>query len=164
MSNPSILSSLYVKPVNSKEFGVFSSTQIYRNSTIEFCAWIPISQKTQILLKNHDQVLDNRLFVNPDGLNKEREIAEKLADLNLQERLDRGLISTDQFKSIVYDVINPNKMLHIDSHAILLGFGSIYRRSASPNINWDYDSEKKLYKFYTVQDIDPDQELTYFLN
>jgi hypothetical protein len=164
MSNPSILSSLYVKPVNSKEFGVFSSTQIYRNSTIEFCAWIPISQKTQILLKNHDQVLDNRLFVNPDGLNKEREIAEKLADLNLQERLDRGLISTDQFKAIVYDVINPNKMLHIDSHAILLGFGSIYRRSASPNINWDYDSEKKLYKFYTVQDIDPDQELTYFLN
>ena len=164
MSNPSILSSLYVKPVNSKEFGVFSSTQIYRNSTIEFCAWIPISQKTQLLLKNNDQVLDNRLFVNPDGLNKEREIAERLADLNLQERLDRGLISTEQFKSIVYDVINPNKMLHIDSHAILLGFGSIYRRSASPNINWDYDSEKKLYKFYTVQDIDPDQELTYFLN
>ena len=32
------------------------------------------------------------------------------------------------------------------------------------DINWDYDSEKKLYKFYTVQDIDPDQELTYFLN
>ncbi|CAB4218199.1 hypothetical protein UFOVP1604_9 [uncultured Caudovirales phage] len=164
MSNPSILSSLYVKPVNSKEFGVFSSTQIYRNSTIEFCAWIPISQKTQLLLKNNDRVLDNRLFVNPDGMNKEREIAERLADLNLQERLDRGLISTEQFKSIVYDVVNPNKMLHIDSHAILLGFGSIYRRSASPNINWDYDSEKKLYKFYTVQDIDPDQELTYFLN
>jgi len=164
MSNPSILSSLYVKPVNSKEFGVFSSTQIYRNSTIEFCAWIPISQKTQLLLNRHDQVLDNRLFVNSDGINKEREIAERLAELNLQERLDRGLISTDQFKAIVYDAINPNKMLHIDSHAILLGFGSIYRRSASPNINWDYDSEKKLYKFYTVQDIDPDQELTYFLN
>jgi len=55
-------------------------------------------------------------------------------------------------------------MLHINSHAILLGFGSIYRRSVSPNINWDYDFDKKLYKFYTVQDIDPDQELTYFLN
>jgi len=164
MSNPSILSSLYVKPINAKEFGVFSNAQIYRNSTIEFCAWIPISQKTQILLKNNDPILDNRLFVNPDGMNKEREIGEKLAELNLQERLDRGLISTDQFKAIVYDVINPNKMLHIDSHAILLGFGSIYRRSASPNINWDYDSNKKLYKFYTVQDIDPDQELTYFLN
>ena len=164
MSNPSILSSLYVKPVNSNEFGVFSNAQIYRNSTIEFCAWIPISQKTQILLNKYDQALDNRLFVNADGLNKEREIGEKLAELNLQERLDRGLITTDQFKAIVYDVINPNKMLHINSHAILLGFGSIYRRSDSPNINWDYDFDKKLYKFYTVQDIDPDQELTYFLN
>jgi hypothetical protein len=164
MSNPSILSSLYVKPINAKEYGVFSSSQIYRNSTIEFCAWIPISQKTQLLLKNHDTVLDGRLFVNPDGISKEREIGEKLAELNLQERLDRGLITTEQFKAIVYDVINPNKMLHINSHAILLGFGSIYRRSATPNINWDYDVEKKLYKFYTVQDIDPDQELTYFLN
>jgi hypothetical protein len=164
MSNPSILSSLYVKPVNSKEFGVFSNAQLYRNSTIEFCAWIPISQKTQLLLNKNDQVFDNRLFVNSEGLNKEREIVEKLAELDLQERLDRGLISVEQFKSIVYDVINPNKMLSINSHAILLGFGSIYRRSSTPNINWDYDSEKKLYKFYTVQDIDPDQELTYFLN
>jgi len=81
MSNPNILSSLYVKPVNSKEFGVFSNAQIYRNSTIEFCAWIPISQKTQILLNRHDQELNNRLFVNADGLNKEREIGENLQNL-----------------------------------------------------------------------------------
>jgi hypothetical protein len=116
MSKPSILPSLYVKLTESGEFGVFSTAKIARDSTIEFCAWIPISQKTQLLLKSHDAVLDSRLFVNPEGISKEREIGEKLAELDLQERLDRGLITTEQFKAIVYLLYLSVSLLTIQSY------------------------------------------------
>ena len=159
---PKILNTLYVKPVNDKEFGVFTNAPLYRDSIIEFCAWLPISQKLQILIDKNDANLGQKLFVNPDGIEKERQFAAKIAELDLQERLDRGLITQEQFKAILIEVANPTKLLNIDSHAILLGFGSMYRQSETPNITWEYDSESKLYKFYTTQDIAANRELTYF--
>lgn len=159
---PKILNTLYVKPVNDKEFGVFTNAPLYRDSIIEFCAWLPISQKLQILIDKNDANLGQKLFVNPDGIEKERQFAAKIAELDLQERLDRGLITQEQFKAILIEVANPTKLLNIDSHAILLGFGSMYRQSETPNITWEYDSESKLYKFYTNQDIAANCELTYF--
>ena len=159
---PKILNTLYVKPVNDKEFGVFTNAPLYRDSIIEFCAWLPISQKLQILIDKNDANLGQKLFVNPDGIEKERQFAAKIAELDLQERLDRGLITQEQFKAILIEVANPTKLLNIDSHAILLGFGSMYRQSETPNITWEYDSESKLYKFYTTQDIAANCELTYF--
>jgi hypothetical protein len=159
---PKILSNLYVKPINDKEFGVFTSAPLYRDSVIEFCAWLPVSQKLQILIDKNDANLGQKLFVNPDGLEKERQFAAKIAELDLQERLDRGLISSEQFKAILIEVANPTKLLSVSSHAILLGFGSLYRRSELPNITWEYDSESKLYKFYTTQDVGANSELTYF--
>ena len=159
---PKILNTLYVKPVNDKEFGVFTNAPLYRDSIVEFCAWLPISQKLQILIDKNDANLGQKLFVNPDGIEKERQFAAKIAELDLQERLDRGLITQEQFKAILIEVANPTKLLNIDSHAILLGFGSMYRQSETPNITWEYDSESKLYKFYTTQDIAANCELTYF--
>ena len=159
---PKILNTLYVKPVNDKEFGVFTNAPLYRDSIVEFCAWLPISQKLQILIDKNDANLGQKLFVNPDGIEKERQFAAKIAELDLQERLDRGLITQEQFKAILIEVANPTKLLNIDSHAILLGFGSMYRQSETPNITWEYDSESKLYKFYTNQDIAANCELTYF--
>ena len=159
---PKILNTLYVKPVNDKEFGVFTNAPLYRDSIVEFCAWLPISQKLQILIDKNDSNLGRKLFVNPDGIEKERQFAAKIAELDLQERLDRGLITQEQFKAILIEVANPTKLLSIASHAILLGFGSMYRQSETPNITWEYDSESKLYKFYTTQDIAANRELTYF--
>jgi hypothetical protein len=164
MSKPSILPSLYVKLTESGEFGVFSTAKIARDSTIEFCAWLPVTQRLQILISRNDTALNSKLFQNPDGIEKEKEFINKLTELDLQERLDRGLITTAQFRSMLLDTANPEKLLHVTTHSILLGFGSIYRRSDSPNINWTYDSTLKLYKFFTVQDIYPNQELTYFSN
>lgn len=163
MNRPNILESLSIQKIGS-EFGVFTNRQIFRDSVIEVCTWLPITQKTQILLSKSDQFLTGKLFPNQDGIEKEREIASRIAELDLQERLDKGLISTSQFKAILLDVMNPEKMMNINSHAILLGFGSIYRKSESPNINWTYDSTSKLYRFYAVQDILQNQELTYFSN
>lgn len=159
---PKILSSLYVKSVGPNEFGVFTTSALAKDSIIEYCAWLPVNRKTQIVISNNDQALADKLFVNTDGIEKEKAIVANLAEIDLQNRLDQGLITQDQFKAIVMDVANPTKFLNITSHAILLGFGSIYRRSEVPNISWDYDANSKLYKFYTVHDIAPNQELTYF--
>jgi hypothetical protein len=159
---PKILNTLYVKPINDKEFGVFTNAPLYRDSIVEFCAWLPISQRLRILIDKNDSKLSQQLFVNPDGIEKERQFAARIADLDLQERLDRGLITPEQFKSILLEVANPTKLLSVSSHAILLGFGSLYRRSEMPNITWEYDSDSKLYKFYTTQDVAANRELTYF--
>jgi hypothetical protein len=159
---PKILNTLYVKPINDKEFGVFTNAPLYRDSIVEFCAWLPVSQKIQILIDKNDPSLSQKLFINPDGIEKERQFAAKIADLDLQERLDRGLITTEQFKALLIEVANPTKLLSVVSHAILLGFGSLYRRSDMPNLTWEYDSDSKLYKFYTTQDIAANRELTYF--
>ncbi len=159
---PKILNTICVKPINDKEFGVFTNAPLYRDSIVEFCAWLPVSQRIQILIDKNDASLGQRLFINPDGIEKERQFAAKIADLDLQERLDRGLITTEQFKALLIEVANPTKLLSVVSHAILLGFGSLYRRSDMPNITWEYDSDSKLYKFYTTQDIAANRELTYF--
>lgn len=164
MNNPSILSNLYVKQIKDGEYGVSTSSPIYAGSTIEYCAWIPVTQKMQILISKNDQGLAKSLFPNPDGINKERDIASKIAELDLEDRLNRGLVSTEQVRSIIMSIANPANIASIVSHSILLGFGSIYRKSESPNINWDYDTKAKLYRFYAVQDIPTNQELTYFSN
>lgn len=164
MNNPNFLNSLYVRKTQDGQYGVSSSSPIRAGSTIEYCAWIPVTQKTQIYLTKNDQAISRRLFPNPDGIAKERDIAAKIAELDLQARLDQGLLTPSQVQSILLSVANPNSIASIVSHAILLGFGSIYRNSETPNMNWDYDQESKLYRFYAVQDILANQELTYFSN
>lgn len=164
MNNPNALNSLYVRKIQDGEYGISSSSPIRAGATIEYCAWIPVSQKTQIYLSKNDQALNRRLFPNPDGIAKERDIAAKIAELDLQSRLDQGLISAEQVKAIILSVANPSAIAGIVSHAILLGYGSMYRTSDVPNMNWEYDSESKLYRFYAVQDIQANQELTYFSN
>lgn len=164
MNNPTILNSLYVKRTKDGEYGISSSSPISAGTTVELCAWLPVTQKMQILIQKNDQALAKNLFVNPEGIDKERDIAAKVAELDLQSRLDKGLLSAEQVKSILLNVANPVTISEIVSHAILLGFGSIYRRSEAPNINWEYDSNSKLYRFYAVHNILANQELTYFSN
>ena len=153
---------LYTRKITEKVSGVFTSSVIYKGTIVESCDWIPISQRMQLLINKNDSSLAQRLFPNPDGLKKEQDILIKFAELDLQERLDRGLITVDQLKSILMDTVNPEKMLHVVSHAILLGFGSVYRTSERPNLIWDYNTNSKLYEFTAVEDINQHQELTYF--
>ena len=156
------IESIYVKKLTENQKGVFSMLNISKGTIVESCDWLPVTQKTQILLLKNDPVLASALFPNPEGIAKEKEILSKFAELELQERLDRGLITVDQFKKILSDTVNPTKMLNVVSHSILLGFGSIYRRSERPNLNWEYDAASKLYYFREVEDIYANQELTYF--
>lgn len=162
MANPSILNSLYVDFATRTEYGVFTKAPIYRGSIVEICSWIPVTQKTYFYLENNNQTVSDRMFENPDGIKKEKEFLLKLTELELQEKLDAGIITGKQFNQMLLSVMNPANLLNINSHAILLGFGSIYRRSDRPNLNWEYDTSSKLYKFFAVEDIRQDQELTYF--
>ena len=164
MTNPKAVNSLYIKAVNDKEYGVFTNAVIYRDSTIEYCTWLPVSQIVQLYIQKNSPALATRLFKNPDGIEKEREVLAQIAEMELQERLDRGLVTPEQVKNIILDVANPTKMMNVVSHSILLGFGSVYRKSQFPNISWEYDSNSKLYRFFTVQDVQANQELTYFSN
>lgn len=164
MNSPSVLTGIFVDQATDSELGVFSKNFIYRGTVIEFCAWLPVTQKLQILINNNDKRLSRKLFPNPDGMAKEEEFAAKLSELELQRRLDEGLLTPEQLRALLTDIMDPKKLLTVDTHGILLGYGSIYRQSSMPNINWEYDKSSKLYKFFTVQDIQPGQELTYFIN
>lgn len=164
MSSPRILEGLYLKKVNDREYGVFTRTGIRRGALIEVCAWIPVNKSTQIFLTRNHNSLVSKLFVNGDALEKELELVSKLTELELQNRLDRGLLTPEQVKQLLRDMIKPDQMLTVDSHAILMGYGSAYRQSSRPNISWEYDKASKLYNFYTVEEIGPEQELTYLIN
>jgi hypothetical protein len=164
MSSPRILDGLYLKKVTDKDYGVFSRAPIQRGALIEVCAWIPVNKSTQIFLtRNHNQVA-SKLFVNGDALEKEMELVSKLTDLEIQNRLDRGLLTPHQVKQLLSEMIKPEQMLLMDSHAILMGYGSAYRQSDRPNVAWEYDKTTKLYNFYTVEEVRADQELTYLTN
>jgi hypothetical protein len=161
MFNPGAIGGIIVKPVG-KEYGVFANVPIHRMNTVEWCAWLPVNQRTHILLTKNNSPLVNHIFENPDGIKKEMEVVHKIMELDLQKRLDQGLITTQQLNDLLIEYMNPAKMLESNTHAILLGNGSIYRRSDRPNISWEYDSEMKLFRFFAVENISPGQELTYF--
>ena len=164
MNNPFVLDSIYVTETKSGELGVASKTSLRAGTVIEYCAWLPVTQSLKIFINKTDGNLAKKLFPNPEGIEKERNIAARVAELDLETRLDRGLLTPEQVKSILLSVANPTDLANIVSHAILLGNGSIYRTGESPNINWEYDAESKLYKFYTVQNVLANHELTYFSN
>lgn len=164
MTNPTILPGLIIKPVSQNQFGVFTTVSYPAYTVIETCAWIPVTQRLQILISKNSNQVNQVLFPNPDGIEKEKSILNKLAELELEQRLDAGLLTPSQVHSIINEVGGTDKLLHVVSHAILLGYGSIYRKSQTPNINWSYDTETKLYSFSTVQLVRPGQELTYFIN
>lgn len=156
-----MLDSLYLKKITDREYGVFSRAPIQRGALIEVCAWIPVNKSTQILLSRNTNQIYSKLFVNGDAFDKEMELVSKLTDLEIQNRLDRGLLTPAQVKQLLAEMIKPEQMLQMESHAILMGYGSAYRQSDRPNIAWEYDKSSKLYNFYTVEEIRIDQELTY---
>jgi SET domain-containing protein len=46
-----------------------------------------------------------------------------------------------------------------NSHAIVLGFGSIYNHNMENNATWETDTEKMCYRFIAINDIEPGQEI-----
>lgn len=161
---PYISDSIYLKLVEN-EYRIYSNSIIRSNSIIEVCAWLPIKQKiAHIIQADQDSLLTKKIFENPDGIQHEQEVVSKIGELQLLDRLDKGLLSPEDLKNILLQLINPTTFMEINTHAILLGYGSLYRTSSIPNINWRYDEPSKLYVFFSVTDIYENQELTYYSN
>jgi SET domain-containing protein len=71
----------------------------------------------------------------------------------LEEKDFQKLDKTIQQISFAYPIFTS------DSHAIVLGWGSIYNHSTENNAAWATDTENQLFKFFTVKDINPGEEI-----
>lgn len=157
---PSILSSIYVEMTPENQWGVFTSAPLTKGTVVEICSWIPVTQRTFLLLQKARAPLISNMLPNLDAADKEREIIGKIADLELQRRLDQGTVTPLQVKQLMMELVKPEQMLEMETYAIPTGYGSVYRKSDRPNLSWEYDRSSKLYKFFVVEEVRQNRELT----
>jgi SET domain-containing protein len=85
----------------------------------------------------------------------ENEILEECHFILLQEenfdKIDKSL------KDYVFS--NQNKK---ENSCVVLGFGMIYNHSLLPNADWEFDSEKNIFRFFSKKKIEPNKEI--FIN
>jgi hypothetical protein len=162
MHRPFIHRAIEVRPVGPNRFAVFSNEHIGRGTRIEACAIIPITKQAHTALTKTRTSAADKLVQNPDGILKERNILNSIAEMELEKRFDAGLVSTEDIKKILFESGNLTQVLDIETHGFLSGYGSFYSKSQYPNALIEYDAESKLYNVTTVKDITPNTEITYF--
>jgi hypothetical protein len=162
MHEPFIHRLIQVKRVSPIKFGVFAIDTIPRATIIEACAVLPISrQVTNAITAAKRTGLVDKLVQLPDGILKERSLISSIKEMELEKRLDAGLITADDIKSFLVDSGNLTQILDVETNGFLLGYGSLYNQSSYPNIVIQYNSESKLYEVITVKEIIKGTELTY---
>jgi hypothetical protein len=162
MHEPFIHKSIQVRRVSQTKFGVFAADSILRNTVIESCAIIPITRQiTNAITRANRSVISDKLVQNPDGLIKERSLISSIKEMELEKRLDAGLLTQEDLKKILFDTGNVSNLLDVETNGVLLGFGSLYNVSNYPNVVIQYNTESKLYDVITVKDISAGVELTY---
>lgn len=162
MHKPFIHRALEVRPTGFNKYGVFATEPLSRHIVIEACLILPITKQAHTALNKHRSLATDKVFQNPDGILKERNILNSISEMELEKRFDAGLLSADDLKRILFESGNLTQVLDIETHGFLLGLGSIYNRSTNPNIVIEYNPDSKLYEVTTVKDIGPNTELTYF--
>lgn len=161
MHNPFIHPSLEVRRISRSKFGVFTKTFIMRGTLLEMCPMLPISKKVETLIRANSATLATKLFPNPDGVKRESDLIASMKEMELEKRLDAGLLTQQDIKEILLDSGSLMAVMEVDTACILQGFGSIYNLSSYPNVAISFDSENKLYEVIAVQDIQAESELTY---
>jgi hypothetical protein len=162
MHKPFIHSSLEVRQIGLSKYGVFTNSQLARNTKIESCLILPIPKQAYTILTKNKFSSTDKLIQNPDGIIKENNILSSISEMELERRFDAGLLSADDIKKILFDSGNLTQVLDIETHGFLLGYGSIYNKSAYPNVIIEYNPDSKLYDVITVKEIGSNTELTYF--
>lgn len=161
MHSPFIHNLLEIKKLSLSKFGVFARDYIPMGTTIETCVLIMLPKITINSLEKVKSPLLDRIFPNPDGLRREKEIIATLSDMEIQRRLDEGQLTPAEAKRILLGPGNVTALLEIETGGLLSGYGSLYNRSSYPNIKMNFDSDNKLYNIITVKDIGTGEELTY---
>jgi hypothetical protein len=162
MHEPFIHKSIQVKRLPQGRFGVFAIDQINRNTLVESCVILPITrQLSNTITKSTKSGLVEKLVQNPDGLLRERTLISSIKEMELEKRLDAGLLTPEDLKKILLDSGNLTQILDIETNGFLLGYGSLYNQSSYPNIIIQYNNVSKLYDIITVKDVTSGTELTY---
>lgn len=160
MRNPFISPLLEVRRVSRTKFGVFAKDLILSGTLIESCAMVLIPKKLQGSIQTSAPALSKLLYPNPDEVLRERSIAAQVKELELERRLDAGLLTQEEVKNILVNSGHLKAVLDLETSGFLLGFGSIYQNSDYPNTTVRYDDDSKLYDIVAVQDIQRGQEIT----
>jgi len=84
---------------------------------------------------------------------KKGEIIEECHYIRLEETDFLKLDNSVKEISFAWPLFTP------DSHAIVLGFGSIYNHNEDNNATWETDIEKDCYRFIAIKDIQFGQEI-----
>ena len=161
MRDPFIHRALEVKRTGNTKFGVFARDFIPRGTIVESCSLVAIPKVAISALEKVKSPLLEKLLPNPDGIRKEIEITESINEMELQRRLDAGLLTQEEAGKILLSSGVAKAVLDVETACFLTGFGSLYNRSSYPNITLTFDSESKLYNVVAVKDIVKGYELTY---
>lgn len=160
MHKPFIHRSVEVRQIGHNRFGVFAIDPIARGTKVESCAILPLTKLVvNAIIKSNS--ITTKLFPNPDGVIKERSILSSIKEMELEKRLDAGLLTPEDLKRILLDSGNLTQILDIETAGFLLGYGSLYNQSQYPNVIIEYNPESKLYDVIAVKDISNNTELTY---
>ena len=84
-----------------------------------------------------------------------------LIETNIGLRTPGSLSSSvyERYRFPFYDENN-----ELIAHYLLLGAGSIYNHSDTPNIEWKQTSDHPIYKFYTISDVKKGDQLLHKYN
>lgn len=162
MFNPFV--SEYVEIVNlgNGKFTIIAKTTIPMNAIVEVCPVAILTLRESIILSKNLPMLKHAIFVDETVMTKEYQVLAQLGELELERRLDAGEITRGEYTRILKSKINPNALLETKSHVLILGNGSLYQISETPNLVCEYHSEHKICVFKSVRIISNGAELTYF--
>lgn len=160
--NPIVTEYVHVRNFGNGSFGVFAKLDIKDRTIVEVCPAIKITKKDAIILEKAAPSLRSSIFIDDSVLNKEAEVLTRLHEMKLEERLDRGEITPDQFTKLLMEKIDSASLLESYSHVLLLGNGPLYEVSDRPNLVLEYHSEDKVGVFRAARFINKGTQLTYF--
>jgi hypothetical protein len=151
-----------VVKANRTDFKVVAVDQIPPHTIVEVCPTLAIQNKLAIIIGKNNPTLQKKIIVDMVEVDREYQVFEELSELELNKRLDQGLISQDDYAKIITSRVNINAILDAKTHVIPLGNGLLYGVSEYPNIVREYDPSTKLCSFRTVQYVQEGTELVYF--
>lgn len=162
MFNPFV--SEYVEVVNlgNGKFTVIAKTDVPIDAIVEVCPVMILTLRESIILGKNIAAMKSAIFADESVMSKEYQMFAQLGELELERRLDAGEITRGEYLRILKSKINPNALLESKSHVLILGNGSLYRISETPNLVCEYHTQHKICVFKSVRNISNGTELTYF--
>jgi len=153
---------VFVKNLGVGQFGVFAKKYIPANTIVEVCPVKIITKREAIILEKTVPSIKASILIDPEIINKEAQVFTRLREMRLEERLDRGEITSEQFTKLLMSEMDAESLLDSHSHILVLGNGPLYQISENPNLVLEYHSEDKVVAFKSLRPINQGSLLTYY--